>query len=832
MLDPDLTEVGDDTVIGRASVLSAHAVAVREDGALVYTSAPIKIGCRVTLGGEVRVGPGCVIGDDAVLEPCAVAAPFAQIPAGEVWGGNPAHFLRKRNVAERPQVQNEAPSSTATKDTSSAMPSAQSSDSIGALRKLVIDSLRLAPAEAPAELNSDTCAEWDSLGQVAIAAALFDRYGISIDGEDVFRIRTLRDISDIIAGDKPEPVVADPQRHGAEMRNMVSSPESAVEANSVLPDDVEMLPLMEPREATRALIEQFDKERNRAQHLKVCIAASFTVQQIDPPLRAWGRAFGLEIESRVAEYDQIIPALLDRNGQFAANRDGVNVVLTRPEDLVSEDEEESTNRMDDLLKALRSFTGSSAAGGQLFVGSLPPVVSAFSDVPESRANTLRDRWSRALKQLSGVEIVPFGHVVEQLGIEHARSSRNEVLARAPYSPWLYQGLGIALVRSILATRRAAAKVIALDCDNTLWGGIVGEVGLEGIQLGPDGEGRSFQLFQRYLKRLQKRGFLLVVASKNEPHDVRDVFENHPEMVLRPDDIVAWRVNWEPKSQNIRALAEELRLGVDAFVFLDDDPVARLEVQSLVPGVHVVPLPSDPSDYCETLARLWLFDGLRPTAVDAVRTRLMHEETRRQEEGKSFASLEEFLAGLDLQVEMGPPSEQEWPRVAQLTQRTNQFSLSLKRRTLEQLKSLAAQRQVIVLKAQDRFGGYGLVGTCILAPPDQSGACEIDTLLMSCRALGRGVEDAFLYGIGAAAGRQGASMLVARYAVGPRNAQIRTFLTRHGFAERQSDVFTLPVEEVAPLPPHVRFDDHGASAADGTSRVSVPQDADAPALAAQ
>jgi FkbH-like protein len=205
------------------------------------------------------------------------------------------------------------------------------------------------------------------------------------------------------------------------------------------------------------------------------------------------------------------------------------------------------------------------------------------------------------------------------------------------------------------------------------------------------------------------------------------------------------------------------------VFLDDDPVTRLEVQSLVPGVHVVPLPSDPSRYCETLARLWLFDGLRPTAVDASRTRMMHEETKRQEEERSFRSLDEFLAGLELQVEIGPPDEEEWSRVAQLTQRTNQFSLSLKRRTLEQLRSVAAEQQVMVLKAQDRFGDYGLVGTCILAPPGQSGACEIDTLLMSCRALGRGVEDAFLYGIGAAASRQGGIAAYRALCRGPRNA---------------------------------------------------------------
>src|SRR5262249_55963706 len=149
---------------------------------------------------------------------------------------------------------------------------------------------------------------------------------------------------------------------------------------------------------------------------------------------------------------------------------------------------------------------------------------------------------------------------------------------------------------------SSAKVVALDCDNTLWGGVVGEAGLDGLELGPDGPGRSFQLFQRYLKRLKDRGLLLVVVSKNEEHDVRDVFAQHPGMVLSADDIAAWRVNWEPKSESLLQLADELNLGLDSFVFVDDDPAARLEVKTRLPAVHVVPLPDDAAAYCETLDR--------------------------------------------------------------------------------------------------------------------------------------------------------------------------------------------------------------------------------------
>lgn len=406
--------------------------------------------------------------------------------------------------------------------------------------------------------------------------------------------------------------------------------------------------------------------------------------------------------------------------------------------------------------------------------------------------------------MPGVELFDFAHVVERVGIEQARDSGTEALMRAPYSPGLYQELGIALVRHIHAKRRSPAKVIAVDCDNTLWGGVAGEAGLEGIQLGPDGPGHSYQLFQRYLKQLKDRGLLLVVVSKNEDRDVREVFERHPEMILRPDDIAAWRVNWNHKSQNLRELADELNLRLDAFVLLDDDPAIRMEVASRLPEVHVVPLPDDPASYCETLSRLWLFDGIQATAVDGARTRMTQEESYRQRERNSAASLEAFLAGLELRVELATPGEQEWPRIAQLTQRTNQFNLSLKRRTLEEVKALEPAATVLTLKARDRFGDYGLVGVAVLRPTAQTSVWAVDALLLSCRALGRGVEDAFLYGIAEVAAHQGASTLVAPFVPGPRNGQVREFLSRSGFEEMEPNSWVLSLSDLPALPKHVEF----------------------------
>jgi FkbH-like protein len=778
LYDPDLTTIGEGVLIGGRVSIAAHTQSARKSGEMVYLSAPVSIGDRATIGGESRVSLGCVIGEDAVLEPGSFLGPFVNVPANEVWGGNPARFLRSRDDAA-PAAAPEAAEQAPVNDE---------------IRRLVMDALNLSQQEVESGLTQANCWNWDSLGQIAIAAAIFSRYGVPVDAAEMFRIRTLADVALVASGKKLSPAAAPQLDAPLKMDPPLKT------ATVTLPDDFEMLPLLEPQEATRALAARFQGAAPAgAQPIRVVIASSFVMNAVAAPLKLWGRAFGFEIEPVFAEYNQIVQTLLDRQGLFYSNPDGVNLVLTRLEDIAGSSQA-SSDLMDSLLEAVENFASQPA--GHLLVGNLPPVVSAFSSVAEKGARAMRERWQTALEALPDVEVLDFGGVVEQLGIEKARSNQSEILTRGPYSPRVYQQLAIALVRRIRAVRRSPAKVLALDCDNTLWGGVVGEVGMEGIELGSDGPGRSFQLFQRHVKSLKDRGILLVVASKNEERDVREVFERHPEMILRPEDIAAWRVNWQPKHENLRSLAAELNLGIDSFVFLDDDPFIRTEVQSATPQVHVVPLPADPSDYCEALSRLWLFDVANATQEDAARTRMIQEESVRQSELGSAASLDGFLAGLLLRVDVSHASDQEWPRVAQLTQRTNQFNLSLKRRTVGEIRALASEASVLTLRASDRFGEYGLVGVCALRP--KPGLLEIDTLLMSCRVLGRGVEDAFLHAMGEVGRLQGAKKLVAPYLAGPRNAQIRDFLLRVGFNEASPDLWELAISDLPALPAHIEF----------------------------
>ena len=789
LYDPDLTEIGDEAVIGGRSAIVAHGMSTRGTGVRVFVSAPVKIGRRATIGGEARVSLGCNVGEDAIVEPGSFVPPFTNIPPGEVWGGNPAVFLRKRDSAGTHSAQVNVARAHATPIvTDGGAPNgcafAPGGPDHTEVRKLVAGALSLAPENVPDDLIHGVAL--DSLGRVAIGAAIMDRYSVPVAPAQLWQIKTIQDIAGLIAS--------------------ASLPSAGATSQPVeLPDDAEMLPLLDPQEATRALAERYQGGETSGRPLSVVIAASFTAEPLETTLKLWGKAFGYEIDCQFGGFDRIVPTLLDANGLFSRNGEGIGVVLTRPEDLFAGKEDQAIQRMDQVLDAVEAFVANEGTSSEIIVGTLPPVVSSFTSSDRRAMDALRTQWSSRLAAMSRVHSLDFARLVERLGIEAAADARSEVLTRAPYSARLYQQLAIETVRQIVIRRRSPAKVIAIDCDNTLWGGVVGEVGLDGIQLGPDGPGRSFQLFQKLLKQLKDRGILLALVSRNEEADVRQVFADSSEMILRPMDIAAWRVNWKHKSENLVEIANELNLGLESIIFLDDDPVVRLEVKTRQPGIHVVPLPADPSLYCDVLSRLWLLDLPTFTETDAARTRMLQEERARQETRKRVGTLEDFVAGLDLHVEMRPPNSGEWSRVAQLTQRTNQFNLSLKRRTVEELRSLSNNATIYVAKAKDCFGDYGLVGLSILTESSRPRTWQIDTLLMSCRALGRNVEDSFMHGIAQEAVERGCEFLTADYVPGPRNQQIKDFLQRMGFHLTDANRYELPLSSLGAAPKHVTFE---------------------------
>ncbi len=795
--DPDLTEIGDDTIIGAHTHICCHSVTVHPDGSQIYARDPVVIGRRVTVAGDCRINQGVTIGDDSILEPCSNVQPYTIIPAGEVWSGNPARFVRRRFAA--------ATSPIGVTDQSHRQPahgSVETSDLSLAVGQLVASSLNVDAQTISANSCMIDISEWDSLGQMGIAAAVHSRFGIAVGAADTFGLRSVADIVRFVESKRGPDALVRTKASGPQAP--CSDSPSSVES---LPLDPELLPLWDHDRATRALARRADSLPSpTGDELRVVIAATFTAEAVASSLKLWAQAFRLNLTVEFAGYNQIAQQLLSPGSLFRGNQTGLNIVLTRPEDLLADDRAGSA---DALLDAIATF--SREANGTLVVATLPPVVSKLVQLDRCQVEELRAVWRRTLSELPDVTQLDFAGVVEEIGVAAAGQTDHEVIARSPYSAIVYRELGILIARLVRQRRVAPAKVIAVDADGVLWGGVVAEEGLQGIQLGTDHPGRSFRLFQQYLKSLQAQGQLLVLVSRNEPEDVWKVFDQHPEMVLRREDFAAARINWLPKSQNVKDLARELNLGLDSFVFIDDDAANRLEMEAHALGVTVIPLPVDAAQYVPVISRLWRFDAPQLTAEDQTRTLMMQQEQERKRLHVTAGDFEFYLQSLSLRVTMRPADDVDLPRVAQLTQKTNQFNLSLKRRSTSELGALGDRFTIQVVEASDRFGDYGLVGVCILEGPIRaSDPFQLDTLLMSCRVLGRGVEEATLHGLANVVQANGGDRLVAPLVVGPRNQPVSDFLTRSGFQSSEGSHFELDVASGSALPRHVEW--HGPTCA--------------------
>lgn len=345
---------------------------------------------------------------------------------------------------------------------------------------------------------------------------------------------------------------------------------------------------------------------------------------------------------------------------------------------------------------------------------------------------------------------------------------NPKLAREFKAWWARQMDGVALRRK---------KCLVLDCDNTLWGGILGEDGVEGIQIGGDYPGKAFLYFQEALAALSRSGVILCVCSKNNEADVLEAWARNPFMVLRREAFAAVRINWTDKATNLRALAAELNIGLDSMVFVDDNPSERALVSQELPMVSVPEFPAQPyrlPAFFEQLVRKY-FRVYTVTDEDRQKTLQYRANASRAEAQRAFTDLDGFLASLQLHITIARADAFNLPRIAQMTQKTNQFNLTTRRYTDADLRGhLAEGWRVWCVSVADRFGDSGITGALMLHGE------EIDTLLMSCRILGKGIETAFTRTLFAQLRREGMTRLTATYVPTAKNAQVSDLYTRLGF----------------------------------------------------
>ena len=507
---------------------------------------------------------------------------------------------------------------------------------------------------------------------------------------------------------------------------------------------------------------------------RIAISASFTAEPLQAPLEFWSRQLRRPWTVRFAPFNQLSQTLHDPAGEFARNRRGLNVMLARLEDLgqftrldreaLAQMEANFERLVDEVAQADGHF-----AAPLLFL--LCPPSPALMSVPgwEALSQRAEERLRQALAGKRATYARHWREMASQYPAEVWHHAEGEQLGRIPYTGLYFALLATVIARQLDALARPPFKVIAVDCDNTLWAGICGEDGPEGVRLEePHRQLHEFLLAQREL------GMVLTMASKNNEQDVLDTFKAHPEFPLRPEHFAAWRINWEPKAANLASLAEELSLGLDSFIFIDDNPKECAEVEEGAPEALSLALPQPLEDLPRWLSHVWAFDHTVVTEEDRKRSANYEKVREFKRAARRAASQEEFMASLGLTLHLSEMMEEQLPRCAQLTQRTNQFNTTTLRRTEAELASLAAAgRQVWTATVADRFGEYGLTGLLILEP--RPGELWVDSLLLSCRVLGRGVEHRMLAFAGQTAFDLGLETVAVPVAPTARNLPARQFV---------------------------------------------------------
>jgi len=417
-----------------------------------------------------------------------------------------------------------------------------------------------------------------------------------------------------------------------------------------------------------------------------------------------------------------------------------------------------------------------------------------------RANVLLLEKASAI----GVAVLDIPEVRALVGSKNWEDERMWLSARQHPSFVSLPALGAEYARAINAAKKSPKKVCVLDLDNTLWGGVIGEDGIGGIKLGaPDPVGEGYVAFQKYLLELKERGILLAVVSKNNEEDALLPFEKHPDMILKKDDITSFKANWEAKSQNIAAIAKELNLGIDSFVFVDDNPAEIAQVNSALPEVATVLLTNDSSQSIALLDSQNFFDALFLSEDDLKRHKTYLENAKRDAAKTTSSNPKDFLKDLEMISTASDINEVNLARAAQLIGKTNQFNLTTRRHSAEQVdaiaKSLDGYAKTFNLK--DKFGDMGIVGI-LLAKPAQESVLEIDTFLLSCRALGRTLEQFVISDLFEFAKEKGFKKIRGVYIPTAKNSQTKDIFEKFGFTKENENEektsWILEVEKISAL----------------------------------
>lgn len=402
--------------------------------------------------------------------------------------------------------------------------------------------------------------------------------------------------------------------------------------------------------------------------------------------------------------------------------------------------------------------------------------------------------AEAAREAGNVRLIDLEPIRAHMGYDAFHDPKLYAIAKMPISTQALPAVASRVVDAILARKGRFHKCAIVDLDNTLWGGVIGDDGLEGIQIGELGQGHAFTEFQTWLKELKNRGVMLAVCSKNDEANAKEPFLRHPEMVLKLDDFSAFVANWEDKASNIRRIQKELNIGLDSMVFFDDNPFERNLVRTMLPEVEVPELPEDPAEYTAFARMQNLFDTNSYSDEDRVRTERYLAEKSRTELSAGIDNYDDYLKALGMKAVCAPFDAFHIPRIAQLTQRSNQFNLRTVRYSEQEIEEIAANPRYITryYTLRDRFGEHGLIAVVILEKRENE--LFVNEWLMSCRVLKRGMEQFIADSILRAAREAGVARVVGEYIPTPKNAMVKELYASMGFRPLGDGLYEARVDD--------------------------------------
>ena len=531
---------------------------------------------------------------------------------------------------------------------------------------------------------------------------------------------------------------------------------------------------------------------------KIAILRSITIEPMLPFIRVKCFENKINPEIYLGDYNIIDQEILNKNSGLYNFKPEVLIIFTRSEeicprlvhsylDLSSEAvETEIENVLDKIENLISTFRNNSKARIILHNFELPefPILGIIDIQQETGQKRVFEKINMGLveivKKYEEVYLLDYEHLTSLYGKKNWFDEKLWFMAKAPISRVGLEALANEYVKYFRAMLGLTKKCIVLDLDNTLWGGILGEEGIEGIKLGHTSPGNAFMDFQRELLNIYHKGFILAINSKNNEENVMEVFDDHPDMILRKEHFASIKINWIDKVQNMKYIAKELNIGMDTFVFFDDSPVERELIKQQLPEIHTVELPDNPHLYSRILKELPDFGMLSFTEEDMKRGKMYMEQVQRKKLETSCTSLGDFYTSLEMEAIIKKDDKFSIPRLAQMTQKTNQFNLTTIRYSESDISNFVASNshRVYSLQLMDRFGDNGIVGELIIK--EDGDVWEIDSFLLSCRVMGRNIETAFLSYIIEEDRKANVKNIVGKYIPTKKNPPVKDLYNDHGF----------------------------------------------------